>query len=167
MIAKPIRVLLVDDHTMVRQGLRSALQPYRNIRNIEIIGEADDGERAMVSAAKLQPDVVAMDVSLPKVDGITATRLIKAQYPHMVVIGLSAEPQDYEVHAMKTAGAIELLRKSNAIIELYAAIQTAVAAVNPVAILEETAAPMQAPVGIQDSAKPAGTKPVIQDPDAQ
>ena len=85
----------------------------------------------------------------------------------MVVIGLSAEPQDYEVHAMKTAGAIELLRKSNAIIELYAAIQTAVAAVNPVAILEETAAPMQAPVGIQDSAKPAGTKPVIQDPDAQ
>jgi len=65
-IARPIRVLLVDDHTLVRQGLRSALQAYPNI---DVVGEAGDGEEAVASATKLLPAVVVMDINMSKMDG--------------------------------------------------------------------------------------------------
>ena len=75
--AGQIRVLIADDHTMVRQALRNALQAFPNI---EVVGEAGDGDEAVVATAKLQPKVVVMDVNMAKMDGITATRLIKAQH---------------------------------------------------------------------------------------
>ncbi|HEU4504488.1 MAG TPA: response regulator transcription factor [Nitrospira sp.] len=83
-IGGKIRVLLVEDHTLVRQGLRSALEGYPNI---EVVGEAGEGEAAVLSALKLQPTAVVMDINLPKMDGITATRLIKKQNPHIGVRG--------------------------------------------------------------------------------
>jgi DNA-binding NarL/FixJ family response regulator len=70
--ASSIRVLLVDDNPMLRQALRSALEAHANI---EVAGEASDGEQALVCVAKLQPTAVVMDINLPKIDGITATRL--------------------------------------------------------------------------------------------
>lgn len=72
--AQKIRVLIVDDHVMVRQGLRAVLQSYPNI---DVVGEAGNGEEALSSVAKLQPTIVVMDISMPSLDGIGATRLIK------------------------------------------------------------------------------------------
>ena len=75
-----IRVLLVDDHSLVRQGLRSVLEAYDDI---EVVGEAGDGEAAVLSAARLEPTAVVMDINMSKMDGITATRLIKKQNPEI------------------------------------------------------------------------------------
>jgi DNA-binding NarL/FixJ family response regulator len=76
--AQKIRVLIVDDHVMVRQGLRAVLQSYPNI---DVVGEAGNGEEAISSVPKLQPTIVVMDIGMPSLDGIGATRLIKTQYP--------------------------------------------------------------------------------------
>jgi DNA-binding NarL/FixJ family response regulator len=134
-IATPIRVLLVDDNTLVRQGLRSALQAYPNI---QVVGEAIDGQWAVLTAARLQPTVVVMDINMSKMDGITATQLIKTQHPEIVVIGLSVDLKEYQLHAMRKAGAFDLIRKDNVVAELYGAIQRAVAAIQPVLMLEKT-----------------------------
>jgi DNA-binding NarL/FixJ family response regulator len=132
-----IRVLLADDQPMVRQALRSALQDYPNI---EVVGEASDGDEAVAAASKLQPSVIVMDISMSKMDGITATRLIKAQHPHIGVVGLSVHLQDYQLEAMHQAGAFEVLSKDNAVTELYSAVQRAIASLQPVFIVGDTAA---------------------------
>lgn len=130
-----IRVLLVEDHTLVRQGVRSALDAYPNI---EVVGEAGDGEAAVASAARLKPTAIVMDINMPRMDGITATRLIKKQNPHIAVIGLSVNPKDYQIYAMEKAGVFTVLNKDNAVTELYAALQEAVAAVRPILVIEES-----------------------------
>jgi len=132
--AVKIRVLLVEDHTLVRQGLRSALEAYPNI---EVVGEARDGEAAVLTASKLQPTAVIMDINIPRMDGITAARLIKKQHPQIVVVGLSVDPKDYQVHAMQNAGAVKVINKDSAVTELYGALQEAVAAVRPILVIEE------------------------------
>ena len=159
--AKQIRVLLVDDHAMVRQGLRAALKPYSNIA---VIGEAEDGEQAIVRVERLQPDVVVMDIRLSRMDGIAATRLIKAHYPHVVIIGITAQAQDFHTDAMKRAGAFDVLIKDNAIQELYAVIQRGVAAAVPVLIQEEAPIALQPSDDPEDSPKAASSKPSIQEP---
>jgi len=151
-IARLIRVLLVDDHAMVRQGLRSALQAYPNI---QVVGEAADGEEAVLCAAQIQPAVVVMDINMSKMDGITATRLIKTQHPQIAVLGLSVDLKDYQIYAMQKAGAFEILKKDNAVADLYGAIQRAVAAVQPVLILEETPSQKQTPVEPEPLDNPA------------
>jgi DNA-binding NarL/FixJ family response regulator len=123
----PIRVLLVDDHAMVRQGLRCALEVYPNI---EVVGEASDGDQAVQSVAKVQPTVVVMDIVMPKMDGIAATRLIKAQYPQTAVVGLTRDLKDYTAYSMKKAGASDVVDKQNAVGELYEAIQRALAGID-------------------------------------
>src|SRR5690349_8400330 len=95
-----IRVLLVDDHAMVRQGLRCALEAYPNM---EVVAEASDGVEAVECVAKVQPAVVVIDIVMPKMDGIAATRLIKSQYPQIAVVGLTRELKDYTVYSMKKA----------------------------------------------------------------
>jgi DNA-binding NarL/FixJ family response regulator len=122
---------------MVRQALRSALQDYPNI---EVVGEASDGDEAVAAASKLQPSVIVMDISMSKMDGITATRLIKTQHPHIGVVGLSVHLQDYQLEAMQQAGAFEVLSKDNAVTELYSAVQRAIASLQPVFIVGDTAA---------------------------
>ena len=130
----PLRVLLVEDHSLVGEEMRSLLQSYPNI---DVIGLAEDGEEAVSEVATLQPSVVVMDINLPKMDGITATRVIKATYPHIVVIGLTAATEDYLVYAMLRAGAFEVLGKANAASDLYSTIQRAVATTQPILILQE------------------------------
>lgn len=120
-----IRVLLVDDHAMVRQGLRSLLHTFANI---EVVGEAGDGEDALASVEKLQPDVVVMDINMPIMDGITATRHIRQKHPAIAVVGLSFYGQGNHLAAMKQAGACEVVTKEKAVEELHAAIERALQA---------------------------------------
>jgi DNA-binding NarL/FixJ family response regulator len=105
--------------------------------NIQVVGEAGDGEAAIEMAVKLQPAVVLMDINLPKMDGITATRFIRTKCPHVAVIGFSMTVQSYSEYAMLKAGAFEVLPKDRAVHDLYSAIQRAVAAIQPVVILKE------------------------------
>jgi DNA-binding NarL/FixJ family response regulator len=121
-----VRVLLVDDHVIVRQTLRGLLQAYPNI---EVVGEASDGAEAIACVGRLQPAVVVMDMNTKKLDGITAARLIKRQYPHVLVLGFSADLKEYNVYTMQQAGAFEVLQQEDALKDLYAAIQRAVAAI--------------------------------------
>jgi len=134
-MGKNIRILIVDDHAMFRQVVRSILKPYPNI---EVVGEASDGDEAVVAVGQLQPAVVLMDVNMQKMDGVMAARLIKVQYPEVAILGLSAKAKHYDIYAMQKAGAFAVLSKEQSVQELYAAIQRAVAAVQPVLIMEET-----------------------------
>lgn len=84
-----IRVLLVDDHPLVRQTLTTILKQHPNI---EVVGEAGDGDEAVMSVELLRPAVVVMDINMQKMDGVTAARLIKKQYPQVAIVGLSADP---------------------------------------------------------------------------
>jgi DNA-binding NarL/FixJ family response regulator len=119
-----IRVLLVDDHLMFRQGLRTLLDSYADI---EVIDEASDGAEAVSKVSTLQPTVVVMDISMPKLDGVAATRLLKTQHSQLPVLGLSVAGQGHQVEAMLKAGAVEVLTKENAVDELYDAIKKAAA----------------------------------------
>ena len=131
-----IRVLLADDKEMVRQILRRALQDYPNI---EVVGEASDGEEAVAVASKLLPSVIVMDISMSKMYGITATRLIKTQHPQIAVIGLSVHREAHQIDAMQKAGAFEILAKDDAVTDLYSAIQRAIASIQPILIAGDTA----------------------------
>ena len=122
-----IRVLLVDDDVRVRETLSSILKAYSNI---EVVGEASDGDEAVASVGKLRPAVVVMDITMKKMDGITAARLIKAQYPAVFVVGCSAHTKEYNLYAMQRVRAFEvLLTKEDAAENLYPAIQRIMAAV--------------------------------------
>ena len=125
--ARSIRVLVVDDHAMVRQGLRCTLEVYPSV---EVVGEASDGSEVLAWIEKVQPTVVVMDIVMPKMDGIAATRLLKAQYPQIVVVGLTRELKDYTLYSMKKAGASEVVDKKNAVVELYDAIRRALAGID-------------------------------------
>jgi DNA-binding NarL/FixJ family response regulator len=114
----PLRVLMVDDHPLVREGLRGILETYTNV---EVVGEAGDGLEAVSLARDLQPDVVIMDVSLPKLNGIEATRRIKQSYPAMTVVGLSVQKADRVERAMKEAGAEAYIEKELTEQELHRA----------------------------------------------
>jgi DNA-binding NarL/FixJ family response regulator len=82
-----IRLLIAEDHAALRYTLRSVLEQYPEL---EIVGEAANGEDAVMMADELQPAIVLMDINMPKLDGITATRRIKANSSRMAVLGLSA-----------------------------------------------------------------------------
>jgi CheY-like chemotaxis protein len=117
--AKPIRVLLVDDHAMVRQGLRSVLDGYADI---EVVGEASNGEEAVVMTERLRPSLVLMDINMPKMTGVDATAHIKARHPEIVVIGLSVQAGHESHLAMLKAGATRLLTKEAAVDQLHHAV---------------------------------------------
>jgi CheY-like chemotaxis protein len=116
------RVLLVDDHAMVREGLRSVLENYDDL---EVVGEAADGLQALEATRSVRPDVVVMDVNMPNLDGISATRRIKQEWPGLAVIGLSVANTTRMQEAMRAAGAAAFLTKECAARELYQAIRTA------------------------------------------
>jgi PAS domain S-box-containing protein len=117
---QPIRILLVDDHAMVRQGLRSLLDSYTDI---EVVGEASNGEEALACVATLQPAIVVMDINMPKMNGIEATAVIRDGHPEMIVIGLSVQAGGEMQQAMLKAGAAVLLTKEAAVDQLYQTIQ--------------------------------------------
>jgi PAS domain S-box-containing protein len=107
---EPIRVLLADDHAILRQGLARLL---RQQAGIEVVGDAADGQQAVEAALRLKPDVVLMDVTMPHVDGIEATRHITRELPDVRVIGLSMHEEEDAATAMHMAGAVAYLRKDS------------------------------------------------------
>lgn len=114
-----LRVLLVDDHAMVREGLRSILEGYRDL---EVVGEAGDGIEAVKLARTRRPDVVVMDINMPRLDGVSATRQIKHDRPSTAVIGISVQDSSQVEQAMISAGATTFLRKDCAASHLHDAI---------------------------------------------
>lgn len=116
------RVLLVDNESLVRRILKQILSAYRDL---EIVGEAANGEEAIAAVETLQPDVVVMDISMPGLDGIAAVRAIKEKHPCAKVIGLSEYAQSYNIDAMERAGAVGVYLKSMALEDLYPAIKAA------------------------------------------
>ena len=115
-----IRILIADDHAVVREGTRRILEQEPDM---EVVGEAGDGEEAVNLATSLKPDVVIMDISMPKMDGIEATRLIKAACPSITVLALSAYDDDQFVFSLLEAGAAGYLLKSVRSRELLDAIR--------------------------------------------
>ena len=120
---KSIRVLLVDDHFLVRQGLRKYLSHHLDI---ELVGEATDGEEAVKLTDLLKPDVVVMDINMPRMNGIEATGSIIRKHPHLQVIGLSFYVENGNREAFLDAGACLLLEKDTAFQHLPQAIYQAV-----------------------------------------
>jgi CheY-like chemotaxis protein len=106
-----IRVLLVDDHALVRNGLSSVLRYHTEL---QVVGEAADGQEAVAMAAALKPDVVVMDVNMPRMDGVEASKRIKRDLPGTVVIGLSMHEGGHHENAMRESGAAAYLTKDSA-----------------------------------------------------
>jgi CheY-like chemotaxis protein len=104
-----IRVLLVDDHQIMREGLRNIIEEQADL---EVVAEAADGEMAVEAARQFQPDVVIMDMNMPKMNGLEATRQIKAEFPQITVIGLSMHGDQKMAQAMRNAGASAYLSKA-------------------------------------------------------
>jgi DNA-binding NarL/FixJ family response regulator len=118
-----IRIILVDDHTSFRQGLRSLLDSYADI---EIVGEAENGEEVVHSMPYLCPSAIVMDINMPKLNGIEATRTIKAHYPHVVIVGLCVHADNVSQTAMVAASAKSVLSKGMAGLLLYRQIKAGV-----------------------------------------
>jgi DNA-binding NarL/FixJ family response regulator len=104
---------------MVRQGLRSVLDGYADI---EVVGEASNGEEAVTMTERLRPLLVLMDINMPKMSGVEATARIKARHPEIVIIGLSVQAGHESHLAMLKAGATRLLTKEAAVDQLHHAI---------------------------------------------
>jgi DNA-binding NarL/FixJ family response regulator len=117
----PIRILLVEDHKIVREGTRQLLE---QAPDLAVIGEAADGQEAVRLASDLNPDVVVMDVRLPGLNGIEATKAIKHEHPDMPVLILSAYAEDRYVFPLLDAGANGYLLKTTGGAELARAIRT-------------------------------------------
>ena len=115
------KVILVDDHKIIREGLRALLEKEGNI---EIIGEAEDGTIALQMLKKSVPDIIVMDISMPKLNGIEATRQIKHDYPDIRIIALSMHRDNLYISNMLEAGASAFLLKDCAAEELIKAIHT-------------------------------------------
>lgn len=115
-----ISVLLAEDHVITREGIRRLLEVEKEVT---VVGEAGDGEEAVQKAGELKPDVVIMDIAMPKLNGIEATRQIKLNNPRIAVLILSAYGDDEYVFALLKAGAAGYLLKSVSGDELTRAIQ--------------------------------------------
>jgi NarL family two-component system response regulator LiaR len=120
--SEPIRVLVVDDHAMVRKGLSTFL---RIKPDLELVGEASDGEEALRLCEQAQPDVVLMDLVMPKMDGTAATQAIRERWPQVQVIALTSFQERKLVREALQAGAISYLLKNVSVDELAEAIRAA------------------------------------------
>jgi NarL family two-component system response regulator LiaR len=115
-----IRILLVDDHPVVRHGLQVLLQDRRGI---EVVGEAADGQDAVEQAGRLLPDVVLMDLVMPGMDGVEATRRITTKYPKIGVLVLTSFGRDSKLFPALDAGALGFLLKDSSADDLIHAIR--------------------------------------------
>ncbi len=125
---RPARIVIIDDHELARTGLRSMLA---GAPDLEVVGEARDGQEALSLCRRLQPDLVMMDVRMPKLNGLAATRAIKQQYPRIsIVIVTMYENPDYLVEGLK-AGAAGYILKDATRREVLAAVRQALRGESP------------------------------------
>ncbi|MGD9247249.1 MAG: response regulator transcription factor, partial [Desulfobacteraceae bacterium] len=123
MMNKKITIFLADDHTIVRQGLAKLLEAEPNL---QVVGEAENGRQAVVNVEKLKPDVVLMDIAMPMLNGIEATRQIRKVCPQTKVIILSMHSHDRYISELFSLGASGYLLKSSTGTDIINAIHTAV-----------------------------------------
>ncbi len=142
--SQPIRVMLVDDHTMVRHGLATFLKVFDDL---QLAGEAESGEAAIQLCAEIMPDVILMDMVLPLMDGATATRAIRKQFPQVQVIVLTSFKDGELIKNALEAGAIGYLLKDVSADELAQAIRAAHAG-------RATLSPEVAQALVQNTAQP-------------
>jgi NarL family two-component system response regulator LiaR len=121
---KKIRIMIVDDHAVVRSGLGAFLSA---VPDLELACEAENGEQAVVRAKAIKPDVILMDLMMPGMDGVTATRAIKECLPTTQIIALTSFQEDELVQNAIKAGAIGYLMKNVSVRELETAIRSATA----------------------------------------
>jgi len=121
---RPIRVLIADDHSMVRTGLATFIRVQPDL---ELVGEARDGQEALRLCEKLEPDVILMDLVMPRMDGVAATRAIRERWPQVQVIALTSFQEKELVQDALQAGAISYLLKDVSTDELADAIRAAYA----------------------------------------
>jgi len=119
-----IRILLADDHAIVRDGIRALLEKETDF---EVVGEVEDGRAAVQQAEKLLPDLVIMDIAMPNLNGIEATRQLLVQAPQLKIIALSMHADTRFVAEMLRAGAVGYLQKNCAFKNLIHAIHTVMA----------------------------------------
>jgi PAS domain S-box-containing protein len=121
------RILLADDHAVMREGITALLdgQP-----DLQVVAEAQDGAEAVARARELRPDLILMDINMPQMDGIRATRTIRAELPQIPILGLSMHDDQSTIRAMLDAGAAALVSKSDPAETLLAAIRRSCRATN-------------------------------------
>jgi two-component system CheB/CheR fusion protein len=117
-----LRLVIADDHRLVREGIRNL---FGSFEDIEVVAEAENGEQALQLARQHMPDVVVMDVNMPRMNGIEATRILKRELPAIAVVGLSVYDDKEIAASMLDAGACCYVTKGSPADELYAAVQTA------------------------------------------
>lgn len=141
-----IRIMITDDHNVVRQGLRMflSLDP-----DIEVVGEAEDGEEAISMARELHPDVVLMDLLMPVMNGVEATKAIRSEMPDVEIIALTSVLEDVSVTGAIRAGAMGYLLKDTQAEDLHRAIRGA--AEGRVQLAPEAAAKLMREVSTPES----------------
>ena len=150
-----MRLLLADDHVLFRSSLRSLLEA----RGLEVVGEAGDGRQAMSLAAKLKPDLVLMDLSMPVLNGIEATRQLTAQMPELKVVILTASMEDEDLFEAIRAGAHGYLLKNLEADSFFDLLDRALAG-------EPALTPQLSKKVLQAFSKPSTARPQQEDPDA-
>jgi NarL family two-component system response regulator LiaR len=119
---RPIRVLIADDHSMVRAGLATFIKVKPDL---DLVGEARNGDEALRLCEQIQPDVILMDLVMPRLDGVAATRVIRERWPQVQIIALTSFKDKEMVHDALRAGAISYLLKDVSVDELAEAIRAA------------------------------------------
>jgi DNA-binding NarL/FixJ family response regulator len=122
--AEPLRILLADDHVTVRHGLKLLIDSQPDMK---VIGEASDGEAAVQQALALKPDVVVMDISMPRMNGLAATRTLRRAQPDTVIVTLTRHADDAYLQELLRAGVSGYVLKRSAPTELLHAIRGAAA----------------------------------------
>lgn len=142
--ADKIRVMIVDDHTIVREGLTTLLEVHPDL---SLVGEASDGRKAIELCAQLTPDVILMDLMMPEVDGVTAIQSIMKSHPEIRILALTSFVENEKVQTALEAGAVGYLLKNISAAELVDAIKSA-------SIGKPSLAPEAAQALIQSSSAP-------------
>lgn len=125
-VKKIIRMMLVDDHEVLRSGLKYIIDV---IDDLEVVGEASNGVEAVQKCAELQPDVVLMDLLMPEMDGVEATRALLREHPQVRVIALTSFKEEEKIQSALEAGAVSYLTKDISIEELSEAVHKAYAGI--------------------------------------
>jgi DNA-binding NarL/FixJ family response regulator len=150
-----MRIVIADDHALFRDSLRSLL----TARGLEVVGEARDGREACELARRLQPDIVLMDLAMPGLDGLGATRLISAEMPQIKVVVLTASDEDAKLFEAIKSGAQGYLLKNLESREFFALLEG-------VGRGEPALTPALARKVLQEFARPSHAAPPARDPDA-